>query len=56
MLFCTEVLGIFYPISIVIGGVLGAVINFTINRRWTFRAADGKLNIQLNTSFEIVNL
>ena len=38
MIFCTEVLGIFYPVSIAIGGVIGAVFNFTVNRYWTFNA------------------
>ena len=47
MVFCTEVLGIFYPVSIAIAGVLGAVVNFSINRKWTYRASDGKLNSQL---------
>ncbi len=47
MIFCTEVLGIFYPISIIISGILGAVVNFSINRNWTYRASDGKLNGQL---------
>ncbi|MEJ7558888.1 MAG: GtrA family protein [Pedobacter sp.] len=36
MIFCTEVFGIYYPISIAIGGVIGAIFNFTVNRYWTF--------------------
>jgi putative flippase GtrA len=36
MIFCTEVLSIYYPISIAIGGVIGAVFNFLVNRYWTF--------------------
>jgi len=36
MIFCTEVLGIFYPVSIAIGGIIGAVFNFSVNRYWTF--------------------
>jgi len=36
MIFCTEVLGIYYPISIAIGGVIGAIFNFSVNRYWTF--------------------
>lgn len=47
MVFCTGVFGIFYPISIVIGGICGAVINFSINRKWTFKAENGHLNKQL---------
>ncbi|RQP13044.1 GtrA family protein [Parapedobacter defluvii] len=38
MLFATEVLGIHYTSSIAIGGVVGALANFLINRYWTFQA------------------
>ncbi len=36
MLFCTEILHIHYTISIGIGGVIGAILNFCVNRYWTF--------------------
>jgi putative flippase GtrA len=36
MIFFTEAFGIHYTISIAIGGVIGAFINFSLNRRWTF--------------------
>lgn len=38
MVFCTELLHIHYTISIAIGGIIGAVVNFSINRYWTFNA------------------
>ncbi|MFP5079895.1 GtrA family protein [Pedobacter sp. JCM 36344] len=38
MIFCTEVLGVYYPISIAISGVVGAIFNFLVNRYWTFKA------------------
>lgn len=38
MLFCTELFLIHYTISIVIGGIIGAVVNFSINRYWTYKA------------------
>ena len=38
MIFCTEVLGIFYPVSIAIGGIIGAIFNFSVNRYWTFKS------------------
>jgi putative flippase GtrA len=38
MVFCTELLHIHYTISIAIGGVIGAVVNFSVNRYWTFSA------------------
>lgn len=38
MILCTEFLGIHYTISIAIGGVVGAIVNFFINKKWTFNA------------------
>lgn len=38
MIFCTELLHIHYTISIAIGGIIGAVVNFSVNRYWTFSA------------------
>ncbi len=37
MIFFTEVFHVYYPISIAIGGAIGAVINFSLNKTWTFR-------------------
>ncbi len=37
MLICTEIFHIHYTISIAFGGLIGAIINFTINRKWTFK-------------------
>lgn len=39
MIFCTEILGVHYTLSIALGGIVGALINFSINRNWTFRSA-----------------
>lgn len=38
MILCTELLHIHYTISIAIGGIIGAVVNFSVNRYWTFSA------------------
>lgn len=38
MILFTEVFHMHYTISIVIGGIIGAVVNFSINKRWTFRS------------------
>ncbi|WP_316792654.1 GtrA family protein [Pedobacter frigoris] len=38
MVTCTELLHIHYTISIAIGGIIGAVVNFSVNRYWTFTA------------------
>lgn len=47
MLFATEVLGIHYTCSIAIGGVVGALVNFLINRYWTFHACRYPVGRQL---------
>ncbi len=36
MIACTEFLGIHYTISIAIGGLIGAAVNFSINKYWSF--------------------
>ncbi|WP_321519704.1 GtrA family protein [uncultured Bacteroides sp.] len=40
MILCTELLGIHYTISIAIGGIIGAIINFSLNKKWTFQSKD----------------
>jgi len=37
MVFVTEVFHVHYTISIAIGGVIGAIVNFGLNKSWTFR-------------------
>jgi putative flippase GtrA len=36
MIFLTELIGVYYPLSIAISCVLGAVVNFSINKTWSF--------------------
>jgi len=40
MVFITEVFHVHYMISIAIGGIIGAVVNFSLNKGWTFRSKD----------------
>jgi putative flippase GtrA len=40
MVFFTEFFQLHYTISIAIGGVIGAVVNFSLNHKWTFRSGD----------------
>ncbi|HBG41507.1 MAG TPA: GtrA family protein [Porphyromonadaceae bacterium] len=42
MVFFTEVFGLHYLYGIVIGGVCGAVINFSLNKKWTFHSQEEK--------------
>jgi len=46
MVACTELLFIHYTISIAIGGVVGAIVNFSINRYWTYRAHGAAVGFQ----------
>ena len=39
MIFVVEVFHIHYTLGIVIGGIVGAFINFTLNKQWTFNSA-----------------
>lgn len=50
MISLTEFFHIHYTISICIGGTVGAIVNFSINRNWTFdsnNAKEGKINTQI---------
>lgn len=38
MIFFTELFHIHYTISIAIGGIVGAVVNFSLNKYWTFHS------------------
>lgn len=40
MISITEFFGVHYILSIVIGGLAGAVVNFSINRYWAFRSKE----------------
>jgi putative flippase GtrA len=40
MIFITEFLGVHYVFSIAIGGIAGAIVNFLLNRNWTFLSKD----------------
>ena len=47
MIACTELLLVHFSISIVFGGIIGAVINFSINRHWTYQSNESKVGSQL---------
>lgn len=44
---CYKVFGISAPFSNVVSGSLGAVVNFTINRYWSFQSTDVSVQSQL---------
>jgi putative flippase GtrA len=54
MVFCTEFLNIYYAESIVISGLLGAMVNFSINRYWTFQNTEAALKNQLLKFYMVV--
>src|ERR1700743_1331918 len=47
MIMLTEWVGLFYTSSIIISGICGAIINYSINRYWTFKATDVPAQNQL---------
>lgn len=40
MIFFTEFFHVHYTISIVFGGIIGAIINFTLNKYWSFHSKE----------------
>lgn len=46
LIFCTEILHIYYVLSTAIGSVVGAIISFFLGRNWAFRRKDGKFSYQ----------
>jgi len=46
MIFCTEILGIYYVTSTAIGAFCGAMVSFFLGRNWAFRRKDGGLTGQ----------
>jgi len=47
MIVLTEFFGIHYTLSIVCGGLIGAIVNFWINRQWTFKTDNPAIMNQL---------
>ena len=46
MIVATEFLLIHYTISIAIGGFVGAIVNFSINRHWTYNEHKSSTTVQ----------
>ena len=38
MVFFTEVFHLHYTLSIIVGGIIGSIVNFSLNKHWTFRS------------------
>lgn len=47
MVFCVEILHFSVSVAIMISGAVGAVVNFTINRYWTFKNDSTPVGAQL---------
>lgn len=48
MLICVEFLGMHYIPAIGVGGLAGAVINYSISRKWAFKADQEKISSQFS--------
>jgi putative flippase GtrA len=49
--FFTEVFHIHYTVSIAIGGIVGAIVNFKINKSWTFFTKEAVYSHSLRNQF-----
>ena len=47
MILLTELCGLFYAFSIIIGGLVGAIANFSINKYWAFSSQSSKTTSQI---------
>lgn len=54
MIALSELLHIHYTISILISGIVGAVVNFSINRHWTYEAYEATIKSQLGKFIMVV--
>jgi len=54
MVFCKEVLHFNLKESIWISGLLGALVNFSLNKYWTYKSKEENLYIQLLKFFVVV--
>jgi len=54
MLVCTELLTIHYTVSIVLGGIIGAIVNFSVNRHWSFQSRQATVQRQLSKFITVV--
>jgi len=48
MIIFTALVGLHYTLSIGIGGVVGAVVNFSINKIWTFQTKEASYKFNLS--------
>lgn len=44
---CVELLGIWYGVASAIGNISGAIVHFTVCRRWVFDASQQKVLLQI---------
>jgi putative flippase GtrA len=47
MIVLSELFHIHYTISIVFGGIIGAIVNFSINKYWTYQSHQFPVGVQL---------
>ena len=54
MIALSELLHIHYTISIVFGGIIGAIVNFSINKYWTYQSHQSPVGVQLTRFIFVV--
>lgn len=51
MVFLTEIFHLHYTFSIAIGGVIGAIVNFSLNKKWAFFSKDNPYKNSMSEQF-----
>ncbi len=54
MLICVEIFATHYIFGIVSGGIIGAIVNYTINRYWSFKGHNEQAHHQLGKFIIVV--
>ena len=54
MIALSELLHIHYTISIIFGGIIGAIVNFYLNKYWTYQSHQSAVGVQLTRFFLVV--
>lgn len=56
MIILTEVIGLFYTYGVIIGGIIGGMVNFSVNKFWTFKSIQSSFIISQILKFSLMTI